>query len=208
MASYFWICLTFLLANTRSTPIHQKNIAYRLPEGVVEVNHYDIALTLKTDVFETNTFSAVTYIKFRSVINSNEIKLHVNGLAIAEVQLAAQDSTLINLKNKNFDSDSATDILTLTTSTTLKANAEYQLKFTYEGKLQTDEMYGFYRSSYIANDGTTVYLATTQFQPTHARKAFPCFDEPSYKAQFDIKITHPNKYNAVGNSQVNTRKEM
>ncbi|XP_024220191.2 endoplasmic reticulum aminopeptidase 1 isoform X1 [Halyomorpha halys] len=50
------------------------------------------------------------------------------------------------------------------------------------------EMEGFYISSYKTKDGETRYLATTHFEPTYARSAFPCFDEPQFKARFRMSI--------------------
>lgn len=42
-------------------------------------------------------------------------------------------------------------------------------------------------------------IAVTDFEPTEARMAFPCFDEPLFKANFSIKIRRESKHIALSN---------
>lgn len=44
-------------------------------------------------------------------------------------------------------------------------------------------------------------VATTQMQPTDARKAFPCFDEPDLKAIFNITLLHDLGTVALSNGE-------
>ncbi|XP_046393612.1 aminopeptidase N-like [Ischnura elegans] len=73
----------------------------------------------------------------------------------------------------------------------LEAGGNYTLSIPFEGKLR-DNLYGFYRSSFKdAVTGDKRWVATTQFEATHARAAFPCFDEPGFKATFIVNIARP-----------------
>ncbi|XP_055523948.1 aminopeptidase N [Wyeomyia smithii] len=79
----------------------------------------------------------------------------------------------------------------------LQANERYTVRMKYSGVLN-DYLQGFYRSSYTAKDETR-WLATTQFQPTDARRAFPCFDEPALKARFSISLARLQNMTTLSN---------
>jgi len=73
-----------------------------------------------------------------------------------------------------------------------------QLKLKFKGILN-DKMRGFYRSKF-EHQGQVKHLATTQFESTDARRAFPCFDEPAHKAIFDVTLIIPKDLTAISNS--------
>jgi len=76
----------------------------------------------------------------------------------------------------------------------------YILTMKFKGQLQTTLLTGFYLRSYKKPSGEMMKYASTQFQPTDARTAFPCFDEPYFRSTFKIKLVRPSKiYRALSN---------
>jgi len=65
-----------------------------------------------------------------------------------------------------------------------------------------DKLRGFYRSTFTDSAGTEHTIATTQFESTDARRAFPCWDEPALKATFAVTLVVPEGLFAVSNGAV------
>nr|CAD7418652.1 unnamed protein product [Timema poppensis] len=79
---------------------------------------------------------------------------------------------------------------------------EYTLNIKFLGTLN-DLLQGFYRSSYVDHvTGELRWLASTQFSPTDARRAFPCFDEPEFKASFEMSVGRREQMVAISNMPV------
>jgi len=89
-------------------------------------------------------------------------------------------------------------------TTALTVGQSVIIEITYTATLRSDNA-GFYRSSYVTADGSTKWLATTQFESTDARHAFPCYDEPATRSSFSIAIEHGAVYTAISNMPEQSR---
>jgi len=72
-----------------------------------------------------------------------------------------------------------------------------KLRISYKGVLNKTDTSGLFKQK----DGEDWYVFT-QFETTHARKAFPCFDEPSYKVPWQLTLRVPKGNIAVSNTPV------
>jgi aminopeptidase N len=63
---------------------------------------------------------------------------------------------------------------------------------------------GFYISTYKTSSGATKKIASTKFESSYARQAFPCFDEPAFKANFSIAITTEAYHRTILSNMPNT----
>jgi puromycin-sensitive aminopeptidase len=81
------------------------------------------------------------------------------------------------------------------------APGAWTLRLSFNGKLN-DKLRGFYRSTYKDATGATRVMAATQFEATDARRAFPCWDEPDFKAVFSTTLVIDPALTAVSNTAV------
>ena len=84
---------------------------------------------------------------------------------------------------------------------------KYEISLSFDSVL-SDELNGFYKGNYKDNGGQTRRFAATFFSPISARKAFPCFDEPSFKAVFELMLTHEPGYKALANMPESSSKTL
>ncbi|PWY93461.1 lysine aminopeptidase apsA [Aspergillus sclerotioniger CBS 115572] len=171
-------------------PTNVKPVHYDLTlEPHFESFTYDGTVTIDLDVAEDTTSIS---------LNSNEIKIHNAVVSAQGAVIASNPEVTINQEQQ---------VATIKFADTIPAGSSAQLKLTFTGELN-DNMAGFYRSSYKAADGQTKYIATTQMEPTDARRAFPCFDEPALKAKFTVTLVADKSLTCLSNMDVATETEV
>src|SRR5918911_3886436 len=77
----------------------------------------------------------------------------------------------------------------------------WEVQIGFSGILN-DKLHGFYRSTYKNSSGEEKVLASTQFESTDARRAFPCWDEPAFKAVFATTLAVDPALQAISNTAV------
>ena len=125
-------------------------------------------------------------------LNSNEIDIHDATISVKGAVVASNPEISVNNDSQ---------VATIKFSDSIVAGSSAQLKLTFTGCLN-DHMAGFYRSSYKMPNGETKYLASTQMEPTDARRAFPCFDEPALKAKFTVTLVADKSMTCLSNMDV------
>lgn len=151
-------------------------------------------MTVDIDQF---TVAGSSLINLDIVKETSYIIIHVKSMDILEFSVMQNGN---NIETEDSFTYEENDFYIIHLSTSLSVG-DAVLKMTYEYELG-DDLVGFYRSSYKNASGVTHWIATTQFEPTDARKAFPCFDEPALKANFSISLAHSSDLNAHSNMPI------
>lgn len=165
---------------------------YRLPRHVVP-HRYD--LRLEPDL-KTATFSGQETITLTVEQNTKTIILNAVDLTIASAILEHATGPRLNA---TIELEEPLQRCRLTFPQSITPG-EWRLHLAFGGKLN-DQLRGFYRSTYKDQSGTTQTMAATQFEATDARRAFPCWDEPDFKAVFATTLIIDPTLTAVSNTR-------
>lgn len=167
-----------MISKTNRLSIHTKPIKYQI--------------TITPDLANF-TFVGTEKIQLEVSKATNELVLHSVDIQIlkAEVKVGNVISLVkkISYQVKNE---------TVTLQFAKKVSGKILLTIEFTGSIN-DQLRGFYRSKYIHNKKEK-YLATSQFEATDARRAFPCFDEPSHKAVFEVSVIVPKHLQVISNT--------
>ncbi|MDG2038936.1 MAG: M1 family metallopeptidase, partial [Ilumatobacter sp.] len=157
---------------------------FRLPSHV-RPTRYDVLLRPTLD---DASFSGEVSIKLDVSEPTTSIVLNAVELGIDEVRVEGINAT--------WSLDESTERMTVELDEAVAESTTLFVRF--RGTLN-DKLRGFYRSTYIDASGIAHVIATSQMQATDCRRAFPCWDEPAFKAVFGITLDVADGLSAISN---------
>lgn len=182
------VCLGLILSLSCSDA--QISDRYKL-SGLSRPLHYNLDMKIDVDKQE---FSGSVDITLEVVESTGVIDLHYKDMHVDNVKLT-DNNQVFEMIGQAYLED--TEIFSLRYS--ILPPGSYKLSMDFNSSIRTD-LKGLYMSTYFDGDTNEKrFIATTFMAPTYARMAFPCWDEPEYKANYTIHITHANKYFALSN---------
>ncbi|KAI3380154.1 hypothetical protein SNEBB_008330 [Seison nebaliae] len=153
--------------------------------------HYDLAI--KSNLYD-KLYEGSVRIEFDVEEETDKVILHAVDMDISSVTFKSEEYSI-----KEFDVDGQT--LDIMFNKNLVKKKGYEMQIEFDGKL-SDKMKGFYFTNYkLENDDKEYVGGVTQFESNDARRAFPCWDEPSFKATFSITITFPDGLTGLSNME-------
>jgi len=170
----------------------------RLPTHLAPVS-YDI-FALPFLVPENWTIAGLVGITLEVMESSDNITMHINDILVHESEVRVSvGETELKIAGHGYDEERQFYIIHLAEQ--LQVGTTITVGIGYTGNLNPD-LVGFYRSSYTDSAGELHWLATTQFETTEARRAFPCLDEPIMKAKFRVNLARLPHMSSISNMPI------
>jgi len=161
----------------------------RLPKDVRPLD-YEVSITPDATA---STFSGTESVRlqFRTLTAT---------LVFNSVNESLHEVRLDGVPVKAVDSDEARQLTTVTLAAAAPIGL-HRLTFSYAGKIER-QPHGLYAQPYAIPGGGQGLLLSTQMESTDARRMFPCWDEPAYRARFQLTVQIPAHWAAVSNMPI------
>jgi aminopeptidase N len=183
---------------TAEKPFSFKDTPGKLPKEVVPAE-YSIRIVPNIDKF---TFTGTETVKLS--IRSPVQKLVLNALEL-EITKASLDGKTLAASAIKIDKEN--ELLTLALPLEL-APGDHTLALSFAGKINQQGQGLFYARYQEQGSGKRKIMLGTQFEATDARRFFPCWDEPVFRARFQLSAVVPENWLAVSNMPIESEKRI
>ena len=192
LRAVFWAALVLAASARAQAPFSFDSTFGRLPKNVVPL-HYAIAIT--PDVASsTIRGSESVLLDFRQATDT--IVFNTLNEKLEHVLLDDEPASSVNAE----DGSQRTTVMLSRPAPV----GPHTLTFSYSGRIETRPQ-GLFAQPYTKSGGGEAQLISTQFEATDARRMFPCWDEPAFRATFELTATVPADWSAVSNMPVARR---
>src|SRR5437870_6019129 len=184
-------------------PFSFKDTPGKLPKEVVPTD-YSIRIVPNIDKSASRTDSSRGELTFTG---TETVKLNVrspvNQLVLNALELEITEASLDGkaLPKSAIKTDREKELLTLALPSEL-ARGDHTLALSFSGKINQQGQGLFYMHYHEQGSGTKKIMLGTQFEATDARRFFPCWDEPVFRARFQLTAVVPENWLAVSNMPV------
>jgi aminopeptidase N len=169
----------------------------KLPKEVVPTE-YAIRIVPNLENF---TFAGSETVKLN--VRSAVHQLVLNGLEL-KIEAASVDGKELPLSAIKTDNEN--ELLTVTLPSELAAG-DHALTLRFTGKINQQGQGLFYMRYQEHGSGAPKVMLGTQFEATDARRFFPCWDEPAFRARFQLTVVVPENWLAVSNMPIESEQK-
>jgi aminopeptidase N len=170
----------------------------KLPKEVIPTE-YAIRIVPNLDNF---AFAGSETVKLN--VRSPVHQLVLNGVEL-KIEAASVDGQ--ELPAPAIKTDNGKELLTLTLPSELAAG-DHTLALRFTGKINQQGQGLFYMRYQEEGRGARKVMLGTQFEATDARRFFPCWDEPAFRARFQLTAVVPENWLAVSNMPIESEKKI
>ncbi len=195
MSTNGWVAGAMLAAVVCLSASGLARAAGELPPDL-RPSHYRLHFSPAKDL---RSFAGEGEMSFVAEREFSRVVLHADGLKISQAVLQPGNLKLRVRQAKQ------SDVLELHLPKPLAAGS-YQLQMRWQGNIG-EQARGWYRLKYNTPAGEKLLLASQQ-EPTYARRMFPSWDEPAFRATFAVSADVPANWRAVANGAVAAREPL